>query len=74
MSNLVKNIKNLSGYAYFILICLILVFDRSAVGLYIAGIQLGKIIIAISLLVSFIFVIFKLLVTKLYNLGLLISC
>ena len=69
MSNLVKNIKNLSGYAYFVLICLILVFDRSAVGLYIAGIQLGKIIIAISLLVSFIFVIFKLLNNNFFKLG-----
>ena len=60
MSNLVKNIKNVSGFAYFVLIGLILVFDRSAVGLYIRGIQLGKIIIGISLFASFIFVLFKL--------------
>ena len=59
MSNLVKNIKNVSGFAYFVLIGLILVFDRSVVGLYIRGFQLGKIIIGISLFFSFTFVVFK---------------
>ena len=59
MKNIFSNLKNFSAYSYFILISIVLIFDRSAVGIYISGIQLGKLMIGLSLILTILFLAFK---------------
>ena len=58
MKNIFSNLKNFSAYSYFILISIVLIFDRSAVGIYISGIQLGKLMIGLSLILTIVFLTF----------------
>tara|TARA_Y100000741_G_scaffold339553_1_gene300488 strand:+ start:2713 stop:4062 length:1350 start_codon:yes stop_codon:yes gene_type:complete len=68
MKNIFNILKNYSAYIYFILISIVLIFDRSAVGIYISGFQLGKLMIGLSLILTIVFLTFKILNKNIFEL------
>ena len=66
MKNMLMKIKDSSVVLYSLLIGIVFIFDRSIVGFMISGQQVGKLIVGIGFLATFLFIILRF-----YNLNLL---
>mgnify|MGYP002013033755 FL=1 len=66
MNNKLMKIKDSSVVIYSLLIGLVFIFDRSFIGFMIAGQQIGKLIVGVGFLATFLFIILRF-----YNLNLL---
>ena len=66
MKNILMKIKDSSVVLYSLLIGIVFIFDRSIVGFMISGQQVGKLIVGIGFLATFLFIILRF-----YNLNLL---
>lgn len=66
MNNILMKIKDSSVVLYSLLIGLVFIFDRSIVGFMISGQQIGKLIVGVGFLATFLFIILRF-----YNLNLL---
>ncbi len=66
MNNTLMKIKDSSVVLYSLLIGLVFIFDRSIVGFMISGQQMGKLVVGVGFLATFLFIILRF-----YNLNLL---